>query len=123
MASALPQPGRIVNALTLSLMAPQGGQTGGAGGGAMILLFQIVAIGAVFYFLIIRPQSKARKQHETMLSALKKGDEVVTTGGIIGEVTDIKDDRVTIESGDSTLVIRRDRITQIGGASTGAKAG
>lgn len=104
-------------------MAPQGGQTGGGGGGAMILLFQIVAIGAVFYFLIIRPQSKARKQHETMLSALKKGDEVVTTGGIIGQVTAIADDRVTIESGDSMLVIRRDRIAQIGGAAPGARTG
>lgn len=110
-----------MNALNLILMAPQGGS---GGGGAAILLFQIVAIGAVFYFLIIRPQSKARKQHETMLSALKKGDEVVTTGGIIGEVTDLKEDRVTIESGDSTLVIRRDRIAQIGGsAAPGAKTG
>jgi preprotein translocase subunit YajC len=105
-----------VNGLLLGLMALQGGQTGGAGGGAAILLFQIAAIGAVFYFLIIRPQSKARKQHQTMLDALKKGDEVVTTGGIIGEVTDIQDDRVTIESGDSTLVVRRDRIAQIGTA-------
>jgi preprotein translocase subunit YajC len=104
-------------------MAPQGGQTGGAGGGMMILPFQIVAIGAVFYFLIIRPQSRARKQHEAMLGALKKGDEVVTTGGIIGEVTEINEDRVTVESGDSTLVIRRDRIAQIGSATTGAKAG
>jgi preprotein translocase subunit YajC len=111
-----------VNASTVSLLALQAGQTG-AGGGAMILLFQIAAIGAVFYFLIIRPQSKARKQHEAMLGALKKGDEVVTSGGIIGEVTGIQDDRVTIESGDSTLVIRRDRIAQIGGTTTGAKAG
>jgi preprotein translocase subunit YajC len=94
-------------------MAPQGG-TGGSGSAA-ILLFQIVAIGAVFYFLIIRPQGKARKQHEQMLGALKTGDEVVTSGGIIGEVTGIEDDRVTIESGDSTLVVRRDRIVQIGG--------
>lgn len=94
-------------------MAPQGG-TGGGGGGAAILLFQIVAIGAVFYFLIIRPQSKARKSHEQMLGNLKKGDEVVTTGGIMGKVKDIKDDRLVIESGDSTLVVRRDRIIQIG---------
>ena len=103
-----------MNLFMLGLMAPQGGQTGSAGGGAAILLFQIVAIGAVFYFLIIRPQSKARKQHEAMLTSLKKGDEIVTTGGIIGEVVELKDDRVTIESGDSTLVIRRDRIAQIG---------
>ncbi|MEO8200704.1 MAG: preprotein translocase subunit YajC [Gemmatimonadota bacterium] len=112
-----------MNLFTLAFMAPQGG-TGSGSGGAMILLFQIVAIGAVFYFLIIRPQGKARKQHEQMLGALKKGDEVVTTGGIIGEVTEIKDDRVTIESGDSTLIVRRDRIVQIGGTpEAGARAG
>ncbi len=108
--------------LTLALMQPQGATGGGSS--AAILLFQIAAIGAVFYFLIIRPQGKSRKQHEQMLGALKKGDEIVTTGGIIGEVTGIEDDRVTIESGDSTLVVRRDRIVQIGGApAPGARTG
>lgn len=106
-----------MNLLTFAVMAPQGG-TGGSGGGAAILLFQIVAIGAVFYFLIIRPQSKARKQHAQMLENLKKGDEVVTSGGIIGKVKEIKEDRLTVESGDSTLVIRRDRIIQIGTAAS-----
>ena len=110
-----------MNFLSLFVMAPQGG--GGAGGGASILLFQIAAIGAVFYFLIIRPQSKARKQHETLLGSLKKGDEVVTSGGIIGRVKDIKEDRVTVESGDSTLVIRRDRIIQVGSSDAGAAKG
>ena len=84
------------------------------GGGMSILLFQIGAIALVFYFLIIRPQSKARKQHEQLLKGLKKGDEVITSGGIMGKVKDLKDDRVTVESGDSTLVIRRDRIVQVG---------
>jgi preprotein translocase subunit YajC len=106
-----------------TLMAPSGGAAG-SGGGATILLFQILAIGAVFYFLIIRPQSKARKQHDQMLTGLKKGDEIITSGGIIGKVTDIKDDRVTISSGDSSLVIRRDRIVQIGSTSaTGVTTG
>lgn len=111
-----------MNLFTLALMAPQGG-TGSGSSGAAILLFQIVAIGAVFYFLIIRPQGKARKQHEQMLGALKRGDEIITSGGIIGEVKEIEDDRVTIESGDSTLVVRRDRIVQIGGTpAPGARA-
>jgi preprotein translocase subunit YajC len=109
-----------VNLSTLFVMAPQGG-TSGAGGGAAILLFQIAAIGAVFYFLIIRPQSKARKQHDALLGSLKKGDEVVTSGGIMGRVKDIKEDRVTVESGDSTLVIRRDRIIQVGSDPGAAK--
>lgn len=109
-----------MNLLSLFVMAPQGG-TGGAGGGAAILLFQIAAIGGVFYFLIIRPQSKARKQHDALLGSLKKGDEVVTSGGIIGRVKDIKEERVTVESGDSTLVIRRDRIIQVGSDAGAAK--
>jgi preprotein translocase subunit YajC len=93
-----------------SLMAPQGGGSSGLS----ILLFQIVAIGLVFYFLVIRPQGQARKKHADMLAALKKGDDIMTAGGIIGRVKDIKDDRVTVESGTSTVIIDRARIVRIG---------
>lgn len=93
-----------------SLMAPQGGGSSGL----TILLFQVVAIGLVFYFLVIRPQGQARKKHADMLAGLKKGDEIMTAGGIVGKVKDLKDDRVTIESGTSTLVIDRARIVRIG---------
>lgn len=84
------------------------------GGGISLLLFQIVAIGLVFYFLILRPQSQARKKHEELLKNIKKGDEVTTAGGIIGKVKEVKEDRVTIESGSATLVIERARIIRIG---------
>jgi len=84
------------------------------GGGLSLLLFQIVAIGLVFYFLILRPQSHARKKHEELLKNVKKGDEVTTAGGIIGKVKDVKEDRVTIESGSATLVIERARIIRVG---------
>jgi preprotein translocase subunit YajC len=94
-----------------SLMAPQGSGSSGLS----ILLFQIVAIGLVFYFLVIRPQGQARKKHADMLAALKKGDEIMTAGGIIGKVKDIKDDnRITVESGTSTVVVDRSRIVRIG---------
>ena len=93
-----------------SLMAPQGSGSSGL----TILLFQVVAIGLVFYFLVIRPQGQARKKHADMLAGLKKGDEIMTAGGIVGKVKDLKDDRVTIESGTSTLVIDRARIVRIG---------
>jgi preprotein translocase subunit YajC len=93
------------------LAAPEGGSSSLA-----ILVFQVAAIGAVFYFLIIRPQSQARKKHAQMLAELKKGDDIMTSGGIIGRVKDIKDDRVTLESGTSTLVIERSRIIRIGDA-------
>ena len=84
------------------------------GGGLSLLLFQIVAIGLVVYFLILRPQSQARKKHEELLKNVKKGDEVTTAGGIIGKVKDVKEDRVTIESGSATLVIERARIIRVG---------
>ena len=93
----------------------------GSGGGFSILILQVVAIGLVFYFLIIRPQGQARKQHEQLLAGLKTGDEVTTSGGIIGKVKDLKDDRVTIESGSSTLVIERARIVKVGQAGTPAQ--
>lgn len=107
-----------MNSLLFSLMAP-----GGSGGGGMsILLFQIAAIGLVFYFLIVRPQATARKRHAEMLGQLKKNDEVMTSGGIVGKVRDIKEvdaaggkeTRVTIESGTSTVVVERSRIVRVG---------
>lgn len=89
-------------------------------GGLGILLFQVAAIGVVFYFLIIRPQSQARKQHQELLTRLKKGDEVMTTGGLIGRVKEIKEVkeggevRVTIETGTATVVVERSRIIRVG---------
>jgi preprotein translocase subunit YajC len=102
----------------LSLLAqPEGGK-----GGFSILLFQIAAIGLVFYFLIIRPQGQARKKHAGLLAALKKGDEIATAGGIIGKVKDLKDDRVTIESGGSTLIVERARIVRVGDSAASGQS-
>ena len=77
-----------------------------------------IAIGLVFYFLIIRPQGKARKRAAEVLAALKKNDEITTAGGIIGRVKEIRDDRITIESGTSTLVVERSRIIRVGDTAT-----
>jgi len=99
-----------VQTTLFSLMAAPEGSSAGLG----VLLFQIAAIGLVFYFLIIRPQGQARKKHQELLASLKKNDEVTTAGGIIGKVRDIKDDRITIESGTATLVVDRGRIIRIG---------
>ena len=96
-------------------------QGGGSALGLPVLLFQILAIGVVFYFLIIRPQGQARKKHAEMLSALKKGDDVLTAGGIVGIVKDIKDKdgetRVMVESGTATVVVERSRIVRVGGVT------
>jgi preprotein translocase subunit YajC len=96
-------------------------------------LFMFAAIFAIFYFVLIRPQQQQRKKHEQSLLAVKKGDEIVTSGGIIGEIVHIRtatsdgaptmEDRVTIKSGESRLVVHRGRIHQIlSGSTDGAAA-
>jgi preprotein translocase subunit YajC len=97
----------------------------GTGGGIGILLLQMVAIGAVFYFLILRPSGQARKRHAELLGNLKKGDEVMTSGGLIGRVRDIKEvesegvkeSRITLETGTASVVVERSRIVRIGATS------
>ncbi len=60
-------------------------------------LMPIVLMVGVFYLLIIRPQGKKAKEHQKMLSELKKGDDVVTTGGVLGRITGIKDDEMILQ--------------------------
>lgn len=95
---------------TLFLFAPSGQ---GGSGGLTIFFVQMLAIVAIFYFLIIRPKVQQEKKHKERLSQIKTKDRVVTVGGIIGEVVHIKDDQVTVRSGESKLVIQRDRIADI----------
>jgi preprotein translocase subunit YajC len=95
------------------------------GGSFTPLLFQFGLIFVIFYFLIIRPQQKQRKQHEEALRNLKRGDRIVTAGGLIGEVVHIKetmaegkaapsmDDEVTIKSGEARFINERGRIAKI----------
>ncbi len=76
----------------LFLMADPGGQGGGFAG----LLFPLL-IFAVFYFFIIRPQTKRQKEIQNKVAAIQKGDTVVTSGGLIGQVTGIEETEVTLE--------------------------
>jgi len=68
------------------------------------------AIFAIMYFLLIRPQQKRVKEHQAMLGALRRGDQVVTAGGIVGKVTKVKEDEdqveVEIASGTTVKVVR-----------------
>jgi len=70
---------------------------GGAAGGGYESLILIVLMFGVLYFLMIRPQMKRAKEHKTMIEALQKGDEVVAAGGVLGRVTRINENYVTLE--------------------------
>jgi len=76
--------------LISSVQAAEGAAGAGQASG-MSTIIMMVLFAAVFYFLLIRPQSKRAKEHKTMLEAIQKGDEVVTSGGIIGKVSKITD--------------------------------
>lgn len=84
----------------------------GAGGGASILdgmLVPMILVFAIMYFFLIRPQQKKAKEHQEMLGALRRGDQVVTQGGIIAKVTKVKDDgevEVEIANGVKVRVMR-----------------
>ena len=118
--------------LPLALAVVQAASGGGGSFGPLI--FEIAAFAAIFYFIVMRPQQRQRREHETSLKSLKKGDEIVTAGGVIGEVIHIRetnkdgganrmDDRVTIKSGESRLIVERGRIARILGTSSSTPAG
>jgi preprotein translocase subunit YajC len=72
--------------------------------GGLMQFLPLVALLAVFYFLILRPQQKRAKEHKTLMEALQKGDEVITLGGILGKVTKVGEENVAIEISDNVVV-------------------
>jgi preprotein translocase subunit YajC len=84
-------------------MAPGGGQEGGQQNPMSFFIFMAVLF-AVFYFILIRPQQKRQKDHRRLLENLKKGDRVITTGGLQGTVVGLSDTVVTVEIADKVKV-------------------
>ncbi len=87
-------------------MGSAGGSTAGAPD-AFMQFVPLLAMLAIFYFLLIRPQQKRAKQHRAMLDALKKGDQVLTTGGLVGRIVDMDGDILTVDLGSTTVNIGR----------------
>jgi len=86
------------------------------GGGGIASLVPLVLIIVIFYFLLIRPQQKRLKAHQAMISELKKGDKVITAGGILGTVQDVSEETVRVEIADKVRVtVKRDTITSLAG--------
>jgi len=90
--------------------------------GGLMSFLPLILIFAVFYFLLIRPQQKKAKEHQTFLSNMKKGDTVVTSGGIHGTVTGLTDTVVTLEIADKVR-IKVSKPYILGPASTASGSG
>jgi preprotein translocase subunit YajC len=95
--------------------AQAAGGTGG-GGDMLMSLAPMVLIFVVFWFLLIRPQQKKAKEHRSMVAALKRGDRVVTSGGIYGQVSHVADDHLMVEIADGVKIkVVRDAISAVPG--------
>lgn len=96
-----------------------GAPAGGAGGEAagFTSFIPLILMFAVFYFLLIRPQQKRTKEHKAMLGALKRGDEVVTAGGIYGRIVEAGEDYLIVDLGDTKVKVTRSAVSAVIGSS------
>ncbi len=98
-------------------VTPAYAQAAGGAGSAFASFVPLILIFAIMYFLLIRPQQKKLKEHQAMVAAVRRGDQVVTQGGVIGKVTKVKEDgsnevEVEIAEGVKVRVIKS-TITQV----------
>ena len=85
-------------------ISPAMAQDAGAAGGGIAQIVMLVGFVLIFYFLLWRPQSKRAKQHKQLIGNLDKGDEIVIGGGLVGRVTKVSDDFLTLEIAEGTEV-------------------
>lgn len=81
-------------------------------GSGFMSILPLVVLFFLFWVMIIVPQRRQAKAHAAMVSALQKGDQVVTAGGLIGTITMVRDDSVELRTGTSTVVVERSRVTR-----------
>lgn len=94
--------------------APAAGATGLFGGEGLMGFLPMIAMFAVLWFVMIRPQQKRQKELKAMVDALKTGDEVITAGGILGKVTKVTDQYVVVEVTASTeITMQRNAVSQV----------
>jgi preprotein translocase subunit YajC len=83
-------------------------------GGGLMSFLPLIIIFVIFYFLLIRPQMKRAKEHRQLVSNLAKGDEIVTSGGLLGKILDVGDTFVTVELADNVVVrVQRHAVTSV----------
>lgn len=85
-------------------VTPAYAQAAGSAGGGFMQIVPLLLIFVIMYFFLIRPQQKRVKEHAAMVEGLRRGDEVVTQGGLIGKISKVTDDEVTVDLGGDTKV-------------------
>jgi preprotein translocase subunit YajC len=101
----------LANALLA--MGQQPGQQPGGGAPWYVQFFPLFLMVFVFYFVFIRPQQRKAKEHDTMMKAIRSGDKIVTSSGIVGIVVSVKEKTVAIRSADTKLEVLKSAVTEI----------
>lgn len=101
--------------LGVAFAMAQGGAAGAAGGMEGFKTFiPLILMFVIFYFLLIRPQQKRQKEHKALLAGLKRGDDIITAGGIMGRITNVAETVVTIEVAEKVRIkVARGQITSV----------
>jgi len=87
---------------------------GASSDGGFASLIPLLLIMVIFYFLLIRPQQKKVKEHRGLIESLKKGDKVMTGGGVYGKITNVKDDIVKVEIAEGVVIqVKRDTVASL----------
>ena len=86
------------------LISPAYAQAAGSPESSLMSFLPLILMFVVLYFLMIRPQMKRAKEHKAMIGALNKGDEVITAGGVVGKITDVSEEYVTVDIGSESTV-------------------
>ncbi len=101
----------------------QGGGGGAQGAAGFSGFIPLILMFVIFYFLLIRPQQKKNKEHREMINSLKKGDRIITTGGLYGRITGITDNVLTVEIAEKVRVkINRGNVAALAQAASGSAA-
>ncbi len=96
------------------LISPAWAQQGGEGPSMLPMIFTMVLIFAVMYFMVIRPQSKRNKAHRALVAGLAEGDEVLASGGIVGRITGLAEQFVTLEvASDVQVKVQRQSVSAV----------
>jgi len=104
-------------------ITPAYAQAATTGGSLFELFFPLILVFAIIYFMILRPQQKRQKEHAQMIEALRRGDRVVTQGGIIGKVSKVHDDELEIEISDGVRVhVIKNMVVSVNSKSEPAKS-
>jgi len=96
------------------LISPAYAQSAAGGGSLVEFLFPLVMVFAIMYFMILRPQQKRQREHKAMIEAVRRGDTVVTSGGLVGKVAKVSEDELEIDvASDTRVTIIRSMIMSV----------